>query len=301
MEIPDKPRPGAEVAQLDLFVHGRDVVLRNGAVAALARRDAAAAEEALAALRSQCPADRLLQPMTTLLKAMTAPAARFADHQQAADALQIIDVAVAPAAADVFGAREAEGWLAPSWRALASAATRLPYDSKFPNAHAAAFLLRSRDWAEVEARTRDIASWRRIPAPLAWMAEARFGRGGLEWAWSLMAELAWIDPPCFDALARRLESPPLHRLLDDFDAEFQPGDEAQLAWFPAWALVAEPGLALLFRDAQACNHTAPERAARLVVALFALEQQGRHAELVAQRKRLREMHAGLFTRYMSTR
>jgi hypothetical protein len=287
--------------QLDLFVHGRDAVLRNGVIAALQTRDAAAAEEALAALRSEYPADRLLQPMRTLLKAMAAPAARFAGHEQAAAALQVMDAEAVPSAAEVFGTREAEDWLAPLWRALASAAERLPYDNSFPRTHAAAMLLRSRDWAAAEALAGAIASWRRMPAPLAWMAEARFGQGGLESAWGLLAELAWIDAPRFGALARRLESPPLHRLLDDFDAGFQADDEAQLVWFPAWALVAEPGLALAFRDAQACNHTAPERAARLVVELLVLERQGRRAELVAQRRRLRELHPVLFARYMSTR
>lgn len=287
--------------QLDLFAHSRDVILRNDALAALKRRDAAAASAALAALRSECPADRLLEPMTTLLKAMTAAAARFADHKQAAAALQLMDAGIAPAADEVFGAGEARSWLAPHWRALAGSAERLAFDSDFPHTHAGALFLRSGDWAAAEARISGIASWRRIPAPLAWMAEARFAQGGLERAWSLLAELAWIDAPRFGALARRLESAPLERLLDDFDADFQPHDEAELAWFPAWALVVEPGLAAPFRGAQPRNRIAPERAARLVAELLALERQGRHAEVVAQRKRLRELQATLFARYMSSR
>jgi hypothetical protein len=177
----------------------------------------------------------------------------------------------------------------------------LPYNARLPHTHAAALLLQSRDWAAAEAGVAGIASWRRIPAPLAWMAEARFRQGGLESAWGLLAELAWSAAPRFGPLARRLESPPLRRLLDDFDAGFEPADEAELAWFPAWALVAEPGLAVPFREAQPCNHTAPESAARLVAQLLTLERQGRHGELVAQRKRLRDLQPVLFARYMATR
>ncbi len=301
MNADDKPSALTEALQLDLFAHGRDVILRNGVIGALRRRDAIGVGEALAALRSEYPADRLLEPLAALLDAIGAPAAPFADHRQAAAALEAMETRIAPAAAEVFGAREAEQWLAASWRALAAAVERLPYDGDFPRVHAAALLLRSRDWEAAEARVSAIASWRRIPAPLAWMAEARFGRGGLECAWGLLAELAWIDAPRFGVLARRLPSPPLERLLDDFDAGFQTEDEAGFAWFPAWALVAEPGLARPFRDAEARGQSAPERAARVVADLLVLERQGRHAELVARRKRLRELQPALFARYMSTR
>jgi len=288
--------------QLDLFVHGRDVVLRNDALAALKSRGAVAAEAALAALRMEYPGDRLLGPMTTLLGTLTAPAfPRFANHAEAAAALRRMDAEVALAAHEAFGAGEAKHWLAPLWRAFAASADRLAFDNDFPHLHVGALLLRSGDWTEAAARISGIDSWRRIPAPLAWMAEARFGQGGLERAWSLLAELAWIDAPSFGALARRLDSAPLQRLLDDFDAGFQPQAEAQLAWFPAWALVGEPGLAVPLRGAPPRNHGAPERAARLVAELLTLERQGRHAELVAQRKQRRELQPALFARYMATR
>jgi hypothetical protein len=301
MDADDRPAGRAETLQLDLFAHSRDVILRNDVIAALRSRDAARAQEALAALRAERPGDRLLAPLATLLEAIAAPAARFAGHRQAAAALEAMETEFAPAAVEVFSALEAAQWLAASWRALAAAAERLPYDGGFPHTHSAALLLRSRDWEAAEARASAIPSWRRIPTPLGWTAEARFGGGGLECAWGLLAELAWIDAPRFGALARRLPSVPLQRLLDDFDAGFETESEAGLAWFPAWALVAEPGLAGPFRDAEARGRTAPERAARLVADLLALERQGRHAELVAQRKRLRELQPVLFARYMSTR
>jgi hypothetical protein len=162
-------------------------------------------------------------------------------------------------------------------------------------------LLRAGDWAAAETQVAEIPSWRRIPAPLAWMAEARFGQGGLEPAWCLLAELAWIDASGFSTLARRLEAPALRKLLDSFDVAFEADDETDLAWFPAWVLIAEPALAFILRETQVCSNSAPERVARLIIELLAFERQGRHADLVAQRKRLRDLHAGLFSRYMSTR
>lgn len=286
--------------QLDLFMHSRDVELRNDVIAALRRRDAGEAQTALTALCAEYPRDPLLQPARALLEALNAPAQRHANHREAAEALRVMEADVVPAAAEVFGDRDARCWLAPLWRSRAQAA-ELPYDQHFPDAHAAGLFLRSGDWAAAAECVAGIASWRRIPAPLAWMAEARFAQGGLEAAFGLMAELAWIDAPRLAALARRLAAPLLERLLEDFDAGFEPRDEADLAWFPAWALAVEPGLALAFRDAQARGHGAPERAARLVAELLALERQGRHGELVAQRRRLRELAPALFARYMGTR
>ena len=89
--------------------------------------------------------------------------------------------------------------------------------------------------------------------------------------------------------------------MDSFDVAFEADDETDLAWFPAWVLIAEPALAFILRETQVCGNSAPERVARLIIELLALERQGRHADLVAQRKRLRDLHAGLFSRYMSTR
>lgn len=167
--------------------------------------------------------------------------------------------------------------------------------------HAAFMSLQGGDWAAAETQVATIPSWRRIPVPLAWMAEARFGQQGLDSAWCLLVELAWIDASRFSTLARRLEAPALRKLLDGFDAGFEPDEDADLAWFPAWILIAQPALAIVLRETQVCSDTAPERAARLVMGLLTLERQGRHADLVIQRKRLRDLHVGLFSRYMSTR
>lgn len=151
-----------------------------------------------------------------------------------------------------------------------------------------------------------INSWRRIPLPLAWMAEARLGWEGIEAAWPLLVELAWLDPSCFDGLARRLEEPMFRRLIRDFDANFDSDpnsntDADDLAWFPAWCLIVEPGLAPLLRQTESGMGREPERAARMLLDILFLEKQGSHHQLLEQRKNLRRLHAGLFGCYMQTR
>ena len=287
--------------QLDLFMHGRNVMLQNDVVAALRERDAIAGRRALSEFRAEYPEQEILTSLTTLLNTLEAPAQRFADHHSVAGTLHTMDTEVVAAANRVFGTKEAGAWLAPVWLSLATAVAGLPFNVKKPNTHAAFLLLQSGDWAAAEAAVAAIPSWRRIPAPLAWMAQARFYQGGLEPAWCLLLELAWIDAHAFSLLARQLTVPSLHRLLHDFDVALEEDAELDRAWFPAWLLIAKPAMALVMRETQPCSNHAPEQVARLITELLILEKQGRHADLVAQRKRLRDLHAGLYAFYMSSR
>ena len=289
------------MAQLDLFMHGRNVMLQNDVIAALRKRDAVAGRQAIAVLAAEFPGEEILTALTTLLNTLAVPAERFADRQGVAGSLHTMDTVVSPAANRVFGSKEAGDWLSPVWRSLANSAAGLSFDVEKPNTHAAYMLLQCGDWAVAEAEVARISSWRRIPAPLSWAAEARFYQGGLERAWCLLVELAWIDACTFDQLARRLKALSLHKLLNDFDVAFETDQEPDRAWFPAWLLIAAPAMASAMRETQTCKGNAPERVARLIMELLALEKQGRHADLVAQRKKLRDLHAGLYAFYMSSR
>ncbi len=287
--------------QLDLFMHGRDVMLQNDVIAALRDRDGFAGRKALADLTAEFPRHEILVPLKALLDTLAAPAVRVADHDEIGDKLHAMDTVVVPAANRVFGYDEAGNWLSPLWLSLANSAAGLSFNPAKPNSHAAFLLLRGSDWASAEAKVATIPSWRRIPVPLAWMTEARFYRDGLERVWCLLVELAWIDARTFSNLARRLKAPPLHRLLNDFDVGLEDDGELDRAWFPAWLLIAVPAIASAMRETQTCNGNAPERVARLLMELLTLEKQGRHADLVAQRRRLRDLHKGLYAFYMSTR
>jgi hypothetical protein len=287
--------------QLDLFAHSRDVMLRNDATNALRARDIGAARKALAALAGERPDDPLLAPAAILLDCLRHAPKRFAEAAAADLAATHLLAQVEPAAQQVFGAAAAPAWLRPLWQDLADAAARLPYHCGMPSAHAAGMLLRAGNWPAAAETIRGIESWRRIPVPLAWMAEARFAQDGLESAWPLLAELAWLDPPRFGALAARLDASGLKRLLRGFERDFATGDDVDLAWFPACALISEPRLASVLCEAGTPAPDDAEQAARILMQLLALERQGRHAEIVERRRKLRALHEALFAHYMQTR
>ena len=286
--------------QLDLFMDGRAVMLQNDVIAALQARNAIAGRLAMDAFATEYPAHDAIPSLSLLLETLAKPITPIIDHASAAEALRLMQTEVIPAAQRVLGSHAAAGWLAPLWLSLADAAAGLPFDAQTPQHHRAYLLLQSGRWAMADTEIARIPSWRRIPAPLAWMTQARFHQGGLESAWCLLTELAWIDAQAFNRLAHQLPAPALHKHLKDFDAAID-DDEPDRAWFPAWLLIAAPALSSVMRDTQPGNNHAPERIARLIFDLLALEKQGRHADIVTLRKKLRDGHAGLFDFYMRSR
>ena len=287
--------------QLDIFEHSRDVILRNTAIDAVRKRDAAACTRAVIALGAEYGADPLLPALDILCGRMHRPVPNPIAHAAAIEILRETEGIVAPAANAVLG-KGAQAWLAPLWAELAAAISDFPFDSGREALHVAPLLLHAGQWIDAAAHIENIASWRRQPAPLAWMIEARCRSSGFDTIWPLLAELAWMDPRRAQTLAARLALPDLDRLLRGFDADFE-GEDApdDFAWFPAWVLIADRKWAEGLRLALNGANTRPERGARILLGLLALERQGRHAELVEGRRKLREEHPGLFARYMQDR
>jgi len=124
----------------------------------------------------------------------------------------------------------------------------------------------------------------------------------LQPTWTMLAELSWLSPQRLDDLARRSPDPLLPQLICSFEASFEgEGNVSDLAWFAAWVLTQRPELCEHLAAAQASQHTAPEQAMRLLVELLGLERQGRHHDIVARRKVLRDLHPSLYAAYMKTR
>lgn len=289
--------------QLDIFDDSRDVMLRNDVLSALQHHDASGARRALQSLGHEYPDDAAFVALDTLVTTLEARcSAPFTNHDAALAARDTLLARVRPSANQLMGERAAIAWLAPFWNELAQRAAGLAFRAAQPDAHCAAFYLHTSDWKAAETAVTRIESWRRVPAPLMWMAECRYRLDGLEAAWSLLTELAWLAPTRFDGLLRHLEDSSLDTLRRAFDASFEgSGDVADLVWFPAWALIQKTSLAPLLRQAQPCGDTEPERTARLVLRLLALEREGCHHELVESRRDLRELHDPLYRLYMKTR
>jgi hypothetical protein len=118
----------------------------------------------------------------------------------------------------------------------------------------------------------------------------------------LFVELAWVSPRRFEELARGLQDRGLSALLQRFDADFEGrGDTDDAAWFPAWLLTDQPRLSELLVAARTSRGSPAERGWQLMMTLLSLERQGRHAELIDHRRRLKGLHEGLYRAYMKSR
>jgi hypothetical protein len=296
--------------QLDLFADSRDVMLRNDVADALLRRDAPTARAALQRLQAEFAhepqADALQCLVTQLERGHPAAITSAADACRAAD---VIEQHIGPAAAAVLG-DGSRAWLQPLWRELAQACAGVAFAPEHAPGHAAALWLRAECGREAADAVGRIPSWRRIPAALAWMVQARHRLLGLDAAWPLLAELAWLAPSRFVGLRPLLADPVLERLCKRFAAGYEGGDgdggdgrdgDADWMWFPAWAAIDQPALVRPLGEAQTQRGDAPERALALVRELIGYEHQGRQRDLIAGRKALRDLNGALFAAYMATR
>jgi hypothetical protein len=310
MPLPATPsREGSPTGQLDLFEHSRDTVLRNDALDAVLQRDAAAALAARSALAAFAPGHEALAPLGRLIEALTAAAetAPFTAPGEAAQAAERLEREAVPAAQAQFGQATAAAWLAPLRQRLAERAAGLPFRAAQPEDHAAPLWLRVGGGAAAAAAAQAVAgipSWWRQPAPLAWMLQARHVEQGLDAAWPLLAELAWLAPERLGAALASLDDALLNRLRRRFENDFEtaalPGNDP-LAWFPAWLLTEQPALLPRLREARAGVNGAPEQVFRLLVEALGLERQGRQRELIEVRKRLRDRQPALYAAYMQSR
>jgi hypothetical protein len=288
--------------QFDLFEFSRDTSLRYDVINALEHLDAPTARNALATLVASFPHDSSLPAIDQLLALLDArSSAPFASHAEAARAQACLLAAQDAARQLLEGA--AAPWLAQRWREFGARAAHLPYLAQADPAHAAAMFARAQAWPEMEAAVAKIASWRRIPAPLGWMVQARYRQQGLVAAWPLLCELLWMQAAHGIAVMATLNDALLNRLQHRFDADFEAeaGTAHELAWFPAFAILTEPKLAAGLRQAEAGQDSNAERGARLIAQLLLLEQRGEQHAMIEARKRLQGLQPSLFAVYMRTR
>jgi hypothetical protein len=289
--------------QLDIFEDSRDLMLHNDVLHALVLRDASRAGAAWQAFAAEFPGDRRLHTLGSLIDAL-GPASRpaFPSHADAEADIDALQRSLLPAAVNVWPATDAAAWLAPLWAELARRAAALPFDPAHPQAHAAGLWLKAAAPAEAGAAARSIESWRRKPQPLAWVTESVWRDDGLDAAWPLIAELAWLAPARLGGLIHRVADPLLKRLHRSFDTDVEGGDTGtDLAWFPAWVLTDKPALARALGAAEPGLQSEPEQGFRLLLALLELERQGRHTDVIERRKRLLALSGGLFRAYMKSR
>lgn len=120
--------------QLDLFEDGRDVMLRNDVLTALEQRNADAGREALQRLAAEYPDDALVPTLETLVCVLEGPVhEHFATHTALRDTCEAWCSPWVPAARRAFGDAAGMAWCLPLWRAVARAASQLPFRREIPN------------------------------------------------------------------------------------------------------------------------------------------------------------------------
>jgi hypothetical protein len=290
--------------QLDIFNDSRDLALRNDIAHALLHGELQAARQGAATLQAEFDSDAVLAPAAILIDHLAGqgPPAP-GSSPDAAEVLRLrsrLEGEIAAAAVAVFGQQDAPAWLAAQWCWLAGRAASIAWHPGHADAHAAALYLRGRNWLRAAESTAGIESWRRIPLPLLWMAQARWHGRGADAAWPLLAEALWLVPARAAALIPELADAWLDKLARRFEERFEP-DPADWAWLPACALVEQPLLAGPLSTAVPPADSAPGEGFKQVMALLRLEREGRHREIVEHRSRLRALSAPLFAAYMRTR
>ncbi|WP_235012416.1 hypothetical protein [Caballeronia catudaia] len=289
--------------QLDIFADSRDVGLRNDVVEHLQRRHAVDARASLTELASEYPDDSALPAMTALVRELENESSRpLTDHAELTSVFRHLEEDVMPAAQRVLPAKDIQAWSTACWRSLAQRAAPLGFCATHSESHAAPLWLRAGNWAAATDAVNTIESWWRIPSPLAWMTQARYQAGGLDAAWPLFAELAWLAPSRFAALIAGLRDASLDALRRRFDADFSgTGEIEDYMWFPAWLVVVKPALASRLGEARVQRDLPASRATALLGEVLRREHEGDQYELVTLREELSRLHTGLFDAYMATR
>jgi hypothetical protein len=288
--------------QLDLFLDSRAVMLANDAVGALAARDAAQAGVALERLQNEAPDHPALPALRTSVRGLAEWRPPRADPQAILAAVRWLDDELAPAARQVLG-DAAPAFVAEFFREMAQDARGVAYEPAHAQAHRAALCLRCGEWAEAEEAAAAIPGATRRADPLQWLTVARYRRDGLAAARPTLFALAWHAPLRLAAVRAELADDLLEREWQAFEraCEWESVAEAELpAWFPAWFLVEHPVAGKELGDI-AFPDSPPASAARLLVALFALERRGDQRRLAGERERLRRLNPELFALYMAHR
>ncbi|MCL4722834.1 MAG: hypothetical protein KJZ90_00965 [Rhodocyclaceae bacterium] len=286
--------------QLDIFADSRDVMLRNGIAEAFWAADFDLAGERTKALAVEFPGDWLLPPASVLQEVGGLIPQRVKTHAAAAALVERCDKEIARAAGMVLGPKGEEWMRHRVWARLADATVDLPFDSRWPTAFPADIWLRAGEFDLASASVERIPSWRSMPVPLRWKIMATVRAGGLDQAWPLIFELAWMAPEMLARTIAELGDPLLVGLVDVTERIFEGADGA-MCWLPACALITEPALAGIAVGARTAKETDATRAYACVCALLSIERQGKQREMAEQRKRLRGLNEGVFREYMRSR
>ena len=280
--------------QLDLFVDSAQTAAVNALLDALIARDAGKARQALERLVRIDRDHGQRFHASKLISALEAPTP--AEPAQGLELLERMEREWIPAASALLGARRRD-FLAPLWRDIGRDSTQPRSTQAIPNAMRRAYR-EGFDWERMRRSVVAGPGYESEPVLLARLAEARWrlrDRCQGHESWFALCRLA---PEEFEQLIDASDFPDWSLQNAWRVAQEQALDhEMTPAWFPAWILLEEPGLAGVL----APRHTddEPSRAFDLVIALLAhpdLDERG-----IELRRSLQDIHPGLLERFLAKR
>ncbi len=230
------------VPQLDMFFDNPVVVLVNTIAEALLRGSLAEAEQALDQLYQQAPNHGDLAAFDQLVEALRRRTAPVTD---AARELALLQQLV-PDAKRLLSA-QCRDFLVPQWRRLAKALEGITFDAGQPELHNSYVLGQAQDWVGVSESILSESRWWTQSALCLRLAECgylRQDRGEVLMAWCY---LCWEHSEVAEKTLEGRRWADLnivnlwHRYLD-LEDELVLDDPLAPDLFPAWLILAEPGL-----------------------------------------------------------
>ena len=275
--------------QFDLFLHSAEVIAESELRAALRAGNASEAQQKLTELRTRNPDHHVLEPASTMIDALNAALPHNANAALAC--LHRLEQAWTPAAQTLFDV-EGQEILAPRWRAAGLALESIRFDPERPDRHASRAYLECGDWNAALRVIQAEPDCERQPVLLERKAQALWQTDRTAQAVAQWFVLCWLAPAYFEGMLRKGRIPAsflLEHCHQAMNVDMEP--ELSVAWYPAWVMLHEPGLARSIKRRGA--DTGPERAFDLVQELLIGDD-----EQLALRRELRDLHPGLFHYYL---
>lgn len=288
-------RHAREHAQLDLFIDSAQTAAVNALLDALAARDAGKAREALARLVRTDRDHGQRFHACALIASLEAPAP--ADPERGLEQLERMEREWVPAASALLDARRRD-FLAPLWRDIGRALDPAPFDPDHPERHASRAHREGLDWERLKRSVLAVPGYENEPALLVQLAEACWRLHDRVKAIGSWFALCHLAPEAFERLVEAADFPDwalrsAWRVALEQDLEYAMAP----AWFPAWMLIEEPGLAAGLAPRH--RDDAPSRAFDAVMALLAHPNPDERG--MALRRSLRDIAPGLLERFLAKR
>ena len=294
-QLSTRSRHSREHDQLDLFIDSAQIAAVNALVDALTARDANGAHRALERLvQINCDHGQRVHA-AKLISALEAPAPE--GPEQGVERLEWIEREWGSAASALLGARRRD-FLAALWRDIGRALGPAPFNPASPERHASRAYREGLDWERMRRSVLAVPGYENEPVLLARLAEAHWrlrDRARAIESWLALCRLA---PEAFGQLIEASDFPDWSvqnawRVAQEQALE----QEMTPAWFPAWILLEEPGLAGVLAPRHADDE--PSRAFDLVIALLSHpDHDERGIEL---RRSLQNIHPGVLERFLAKR